>query len=1217
MSNLTRIKNNQIIDSGIWANAKIIPGSIVGSLFSSNIVVTSDFVITGNLYVAGASTSLTVASTNTLVNDPLIVLNNAYAAGAIYDIGFVFERGTDVNQAFYWDESSDEFRLIATTEAGTTYGNIGAETSFANLRLGNLQAFYNVTATTIDASGFINTSGNVSASAVNGATLNVTGTSTLAAVNSSGLINTTGNISGAVVNTGALNVTGTSTLAAVNSSGLINTTGNISAAIINGGAINSTGFINTTGNVSASAVNGATLNVTGTSTLAAVNSSGFIQTTGNVSAAVVNSGQFNTSGNLSATEVSTQTLKASGLTSGRVVFTSTSGLLVDNAGITFTANTLTVGGAKPITINGTDATIATTGTNQDLILSPNGSGAINADTSQIINVTDPTSAQDAARKNYVDSQISSGVTNIQDDDTSVTIIDSTGTGRIEVTVDADLVGNITQDRTTLTNDVLVSNSTASTTTTSGALVVTGGVGVGGAATVGGQIKSTATTESTNTTSGAIITQGGVGIAKNLNVGGDTTITGNLTVNGVTTTVNSTTLDVDDLNITVAKGAASSAAADGAGLTVEGPSPSATLLYTHATTSWNFNKLVIGTGLNVTGNISGAVINAGALNATGTTTLVAVNSSGFINTTGNISASAVNGATLNVTGTSTLAAVNSSGFINTTGNISASAVNSATLNVTGTSTLAAVNSSGLINTTGNISAAIINGGAINSTGFINTTGNISGAVVNTGALNVTGTSTLAAVNSSGLINTTGNVSASTVNAAQFNTTGNVLATAGVFNALTVNGALAATGNVIGGLGQFAAINSTPIGNATPSTGAFTDLRATGTVYANATTDSTTLTTGALIVAGGAAVSKSMFVGEGMRINSTQSAETFHVLGQGTNNSLIYADLAKNAIVFGGANAAVQDGAVVKFNSTGAIVVPVGTTAERPGSTGNTNVQGMLRFNTTTSLLEFFDGSSFTAAGSVFTVIATNTFSGNGVQTAFTLSSSSTTAATLVMVNGVVQIPTTAYSVSGTTLTFTEAPASGDAIDARTLTTTSTVSAVSSGNGFNNFDVATAPYANITAGTSAATVRVSVDGSTGKVTFTNDVLINGQLTVLGDSSGNINIGNETGDRLQLRGKTVYDQTAINVPNTNLKELDSYSTAAFTTARYTVQIKNGSSVSAAELIVSHDTATANIATYAVLSTVPGTFQANISSGTVRLFYTPDNAQNANIKLLTTYIV
>ena len=223
----------------------------------------------------------------------------------------------------------------------------------------------------------------------------------------------------------------------------------------------------------------------------------------------------------------------------------------------------------------------------------------------------------------------------------------------------------------------------------------------------------------------------------------------------------------------------------------------------------------------------------------------------------------------------------------------------------------------------------------------------------------------------------------------------------------------------------------------------------------------------------------------------------------------------------------------------------------------------------------------------------------------------------MVNGVVQIPATAYSVTGTTLTFTEAPAVGDVVDARTLVTTATVSSLASGSGFNTFDVSSATYANITAGTSAPTVRVSVDSDNGKVTFSNDVLINGSLTVLGDSNGNINIGNESGDRLQLRGKTVYDQTAINVPDVNLKELDSFSTSAFTTARYTVQVKNGGSVSAAELILSHDTATANVATYAVISTLPGTFQSNISSGTVKLFYTPSGAQNANIKVLTTYIV
>jgi len=47
------------------------------------------------------------------------------------------------------------------------------------------------------------------------------------------------------------------------------------------------------------------------------------------------------------------------------------------------------------------------------------------------------------------------------------------------------------------------------------------------------------------------------------------LSGDLTVNGTTTTINATTLDVADTNITVANGAANSAAADGAGLTIEG------------------------------------------------------------------------------------------------------------------------------------------------------------------------------------------------------------------------------------------------------------------------------------------------------------------------------------------------------------------------------------------------------------------------------------------------------------------------------------------------------------------------------------------------------------------------------------------------------------------------------------------------------------------------
>ena len=75
--------------------------------------------------------------------------------------------------------------------------------------------------------------------------------------------------------------------------------------------------------------------------------------------------------------------------------------------------------------------------------------------------------------------------------------------------------------------------------------------------------------------------------------GTLVIAGNLQVDGTTTTINSTTMTVDDLNITLASGAANAAAANGAGITVDGAS--ATLTYNGTNDVWSFNKSVgIGT-----------------------------------------------------------------------------------------------------------------------------------------------------------------------------------------------------------------------------------------------------------------------------------------------------------------------------------------------------------------------------------------------------------------------------------------------------------------------------------------------------------------------------------------------------------------------------------------------------------------------------------------------
>ena len=71
-----------------------------------------------------------------------------------------------------------------------------------------------------------------------------------------------------------------------------------------------------------------------------------------------------------------------------------------------------------------------------------------------------------------------------------------------------------------------------------------------------------------------------------------TITGNLTVNGATTTVNSTTLTVDDKNIELGStDSPTDTTADGGGITLKGTTDK-TILYEKDTKSWDFNQRII-------------------------------------------------------------------------------------------------------------------------------------------------------------------------------------------------------------------------------------------------------------------------------------------------------------------------------------------------------------------------------------------------------------------------------------------------------------------------------------------------------------------------------------------------------------------------------------------------------------------------------------------------
>jgi hypothetical protein len=82
---------------------------------------------------------------------------------------------------------------------------------------------------------------------------------------------------------------------------------------------------------------------------------------------------------------------------------------------------------------------------------------------------------------------------------------------------------------------------------------------------------------------------GKGTASVVTAAGDLVVTGDLTVGGTTTTVNSTTVDVADININLGNGIGNDAAVDTGGITLESTTSNKTWNWIDATDSWTSNQ----------------------------------------------------------------------------------------------------------------------------------------------------------------------------------------------------------------------------------------------------------------------------------------------------------------------------------------------------------------------------------------------------------------------------------------------------------------------------------------------------------------------------------------------------------------------------------------------------------------------------------------------------
>ena len=125
-----------------------------------------------------------------------------------------------------------------------------------------------------------------------------------------------------------------------------------------------------------------------------------------------------------------------------------------------------------------------------------------------------------------------------------------------------------------------------------------------------------------------------------------------------------------------------------------------------------------------------------------------------------------------------------------------------------------------------------------------------------------------------------------------------------------------------------------------------------------------------------------------------------------------------------------GNVISFAGTGAVALPVGTAGQEPAGSA-----GLIRFNSTTSSVEFYDGSGWV---SVVNAISNQRIYPDGIVNTFTLDYTSTSNSILVSVNGVLQQPDLAYTVSGNQITFYDVPGTTDTIDVRFISITVTQS-----------------------------------------------------------------------------------------------------------------------------------------------------------------------------------
>ena len=487
----------------------------------------------------------------------------------------------------------------------------------------------------------------------------------------------------------------------------------------------------------------------------------------------------------------------------------------------------------------------------------------------------------------------------------------------------------------------------------------GNVAGGGTLTVNGT-----TNQITTSVSASTIT---IALAQDVTAPGNLTVAGNLVVQGNTTTLNTETLTIEDLNITVANGAVNAAAADGAGITVGGAN--ARLLYKSATDSWVFDRSVFASG-NLVAN-SGTTSSSTTTGAIVVTGGVGIGGNLNILNTGDVSA---NIGTLFLGNTSTNANLGAyQTYANANAATQATSINTFNANLgayqtyantkIGTNTNSNLVVAAATTSTSTTTGALVVGGgvgisgALYTGGIIDATGNI---IANSGTTSTsTTTGALVVVGGMGISNDIvagGAIIPGTDNTGFIGNATNTWAN-GQFTNLTIDSVLSVRGAVDladndilrfgssddweffhDGTDNFIDLNVGDLRIRDNTTQRASFARTTGNLVLDSTTTSTSTTTGALVVAGGIGVAGNIFVAN-TKIGTWNGGAAYRGIYQagmsGSEYGLIMGDTDKNTYISSWTGGAVN---IRGGNNTSTFQISVSPTAITV--TGNLTTNGWI-------------------------------------------------------------------------------------------------------------------------------------------------------------------------------------------------------------------------------------------------------------------------------------